>query len=188
LIVEEVAVSPQQTTSGRTALITVRLPEEIVLKIRKEADRTGMTVNEVTKQVLINHIRWGPYAEKTPFLPVPTDMLNGMLRELPDETITGLARNAGNALLRRLGLFRGSLGPGEMLGLLSDWLEPSGMRVECTVGEGGRCVILHDLGRKWSLYLASLLDVAVKTVSNSRLSFDVGEDRLTLKLTAGHKY
>jgi hypothetical protein len=169
--------------------LTVRLSEAVIQKLRDESNASGAAMNDVAKQILTGHVRWGPYAASVPFIVVPVDVLTGALNELPDKTIIVLARKAGKELARRLELFREGFKHDDLLGLIGSWLESSGMVVEYTIGKESNCVVLHKMSRQWSLYLANLLEAGLKEVKPRwRLTFDVKDDGVRFSIKAPHQF
>ncbi len=170
--------------------MSVRLPLPIVSKLQSEAVSRGIGLSDLTKEVLAKHAIWSPYRTRVPLVSVPPALVARMLSHFSDPEIEQLARYSGKVVLSQLGdAIAKEDGIETSLGLLKAWLENSRMTVTYSSGDRISCLVLHDLGRKWSFYLGNLAEsVLIGTKVSQRLQFKAMEKSLAFTIGLRHQY
>ncbi len=174
----------------KTAVVSVRLPQSIVSKLQKEASSRGIGLGDLTRELLSNHVVWGMYAARVPILPIPPTLLVRMLDHFTETEITQIARESGKVVLSQLGdVVGGGQGLETLLRLLKAWLENSHMTVTYTAGDQFSCLVVHNMGRKWSLYLGNLVESALREGPIRRsFKYTAKEKSLSFAVTLRHQF
>jgi hypothetical protein len=170
--------------------VSVRLPQSTVSRLQEEAGSKGITFSDLAKEVLTNHATWGAYSSRVPTLPVPPALIVQMLDRLPEAEIASLGRESGKLVISQLGdTIAGQAGLETLLMLLKAWLENSRMTVTYTSGDRFSCIVLHGMGRKWSIYLANLVASVLKDASvRRRFQFEANEKSLGFTIILPHQF
>ncbi len=111
------------------------------------------------RNILVHYIEWDRYGEKLNFIPVTKEFLKDTLEYLPDAVIRRIASKAGrNALVDLTLIAQGTLTAETFANVLNDWLKASRVTFRYEKKDGYHYAISHSLGRKWSVYLESLVE------------------------------
>ncbi len=178
-----------ENTSG-SVVVTMRLPSEVAHKLRREATARGVRFNDLAKEVMVNHAKWGPYEDVLRDLPAPPALLGEMLNRFSDVQISALARKSGDLVGKQI---MESLPSGFdielFLTLFKAWLEKSDMTVTYSSGSGYTGNVAHKMSKKWSLYLAHMLESILRETPYRRtLRFEVSEGGLVFTIPQRHRF
>ncbi len=173
----------------RSTVVSVRLPLSVASKLQAEASSRRIGTGELAKEVLTNHASWGSLTARVPLISVPPALVVKMLGLFSDTEITQLARYSGRLILSQIGDVFGGKGPETFLGLLKTWLENSRMTVTYTSGDRISCLVLHGMGRKWSFYLAKMIETVLGEASlGHRFRFEAKDRSLAFTTTLRHHF
>ncbi len=170
--------------------VSFRLPDELVQELRREAARKGLDLSGLGREIATNHIRWEELSRGLRFVPLPGQVLNALWESLSEEGVEQLGYDSGkDSMIQMILQSKGALSLEGFLDVLNQWLEASSMTVRHGDGEWDTYVISHEMGRKWSLYLAALIkgvfeEMAVRT----DIRFEARKGNLTFSLRKPHVY
>lgn len=149
-------MSTERKSGDASESITFRLKPDVLMALRKESDRNGVTLNALVGQVLGHFIGWSSTAARAGFMPVPRQMIALLLHGTPDEKVAevGRAVAAGQASDILL-LKRGSVTEEALIAIFEAWLKEANVPYSKNVmGGSTKIVMQHDLGVKWSLLIS----------------------------------
>ncbi len=170
--------------------VSFRLPERLVQELKIEALRKGLDLSALGREIATDHLRWEELTRGLRFVPLPGQVLNALWESLSEEGVEQLGYDSGkDSMIQMILQSKGTLSLEGFLEVLSQWLEASSMTVRHTDGEWDTFVISHEMGRKWSLYLAALVkgvfeEIAVRT----DVRFEARKGNLTFSLRKPHVY
>ena len=174
---------------GKTYPITFRLSDELIEDLKKEAESKGISVGNLVNQVLDRYTAWERHSNKLGLIPMTRPFLKEALRNLTEEEIKQMARNGSKEALKELVLLsKGNFSIGSFISVFNEWLKVSWMahRYEYD-GKSHNYVIHHELGKKWSLYIAELLTAIFNELTNIEPKVDVRDDSVSLSVKATNK-
>jgi hypothetical protein len=180
----------QDSVSPRTEVISIRLPVDIISKLRRESTVRGMGLNSLAKELLTNHANWEEYTRNVPLLPVPPALLGMMLDHFSNDEVTELAHSSGKVGSKQLTMvLSDKFEIDSFLGMFEAWLRGSGMDVSITAGEKYTCLVTHNVGMKWSLFLAGLVESLLKEAHVRRPArFEVKAGSLSFTIGNRHHF
>ena len=82
-----------QTTKSDT--VSLRISEEIKLRLEKECEEKGIAFNKLLCQVLTRHVRWYTMAEKMDMISMPKTTYKAHTDEIPNDKIKKIAQSSG---------------------------------------------------------------------------------------------
>lgn len=139
---------------------TFRLSRKSLDELKSEARRKGISLNSLVNQIIKEHIEWHSSAASAGFIPVRRMLIKDLIDPLDEKEIDDLAHNAiqnlvGTAML----VIVKKHSTESAIELLERWMRISGLPHRVEVKDDGKTyVIQHDMGRKWSYYLARLFE------------------------------
>lgn len=125
-----------------------------------EAGQKQVRLNTLMNQIVKSHVEWHSSAAIAGFIPVRRELIKRLMDPLTEKQIDDLARYVvkdlvGTALL----IIVKNRNTNSVVELLERWLRVSGFDYHLEVeGDHRMYVIQHNMGRKWSYYLARLFE------------------------------
>lgn len=110
-------------TSGTTS-ITTRLDGDTMRELQDEANRTGITLSNLVKQILTNYARWDKFVSKAGMIPVAKGVISEAFDRLNEDEVVQLATSVGKNALSDIILFmKGKIDLDSLLSWLELWLK-----------------------------------------------------------------
>jgi len=136
---------------------SISLSKEVLDRLRIVAKRESMSVNNLINQTLENYSNWSLH--NTEFIPIRKALLSRLLEKFTHEEIDSIAASIARTSNKDTVLrFTNQFDVLNTLKTWDEWLRLTGFPYSHEVeGSIHRFIVLHDLGSKWSLYMAKLL-------------------------------
>jgi hypothetical protein len=166
----------------KTMPVTFRLPVDVVEQLKGEADGDDVSFGTLGREVLTRYVRWDSKGRKLYFVPATRRFLRELLEKIPDEAVEELAGRSGKEDIINMMFLSGlPLRLDSFIEVFNLWLKETWMSVTMERGSGYRYFISHDIGRKWSIYVAAMAK-AVSLELDRPVAFasETGENRLFL--------
>ncbi|MEX0763615.1 MAG: hypothetical protein WEC35_00390 [Nitrosopumilaceae archaeon] len=160
----------------KTQTITFRLVSLLLEELKKEAELEKTNLNSLVSKILSNHINWERYERKAGLLPMTKPFVKYAISSMNDKQIINLAQKIEKEAFRDILIFtKGSHSLVEFIEILRSWLNVAWMQHYIEKKENSYSFIIqHDLGRKWSLYVKTMV---------SELSHDILKQKMEVKTT-----
>ncbi len=136
---------------------SVSLSKEVLDNLKATSKREGISVNNLINHVLERYSDWNLH--NTEFIPIRKALLTKLFDKFTHEEIDSIAtsmvltRNKDTVLR-----FTSQFNPANTLKTFDGWLRLTGFPYSYDVENSvHRFVVLHDLGSKWSLYMAKIV-------------------------------
>jgi hypothetical protein len=162
--------------------ITIRVDSSILRRLKMEAHQKQITVNTLITQVLTQHTNWHSHAGKAGFLTVRRSLVLKFLEKVSEQDIMSVAEYITKTETKDFVLLlRNEYNITSALDVLETWVSICGYsyRHEIKNNSMHSYVIHHDMGRKWSLYLAELYRSLFKEFGLEQVDFDIGDSVLS---------
>jgi hypothetical protein len=170
----------------KTVGFSFRIDEEWLDTLRAEAERQGISVNALANRILQNydeHFRWTERLNAV-FITRPT--LAEIISCCPEEKIIEIAKTSGSIgakdLIGTMGIaptFNSIINFIERMGKHGNWFDYSQYIVE-------KKMVLHlrhELGRKWSVFIANQVATLFKELLNKTTKIEVHDNFATIEVT-----
>ncbi|HEY7570308.1 MAG TPA: hypothetical protein VH796_02965 [Nitrososphaeraceae archaeon] len=173
------------TDNGKSESITFRLDNETIKNLRHEAKQQDISTNALVNHILKEHIKWHSNAPKAGFIAVRRSLIMNLMSFMSEKQIVSVAENVAKSTNKdSILLLEKEYTMKSALEFLENWMKISGYvyrHEETKDGRNGHIyVIQHDMGMKWSIYLASLYQLLFDELdgNNKRIEFQKTENTL----------
>lgn len=85
----------QKETEAKSAVITFRVPAEVLEFVRQEATEQKVSLNTVVNQILTKHYEWDAFAQKYGFVNLPPEYYKDILEATDGDVLARLALQSG---------------------------------------------------------------------------------------------
>lgn len=160
---------------------TFRLNRKLLEELKAESRQKDISLNSLVNQIIKAHIDWHARAAAAGFIPIRRELIRELLEYLDEKEIDDLAHRVVKHLTSTAMMVILRKGDGNsVVELLERWIRISGLSYSLEVeGSSRTYVIQHDMGRKWSYYLARLFE---------EVAFELKIERPDIKITDGAFY
>ena len=157
----------------KTKSISFRLPEDLAEQIQTEAQLNDVSTNVLVHKILERYMRWDSMASKAGYIPVTKGLMMELLDKVSDKEISEIAERVERKEFADIALiFRNEFNMSSFFDIIETRARVSGFPYRYSVkGKIHSCTIQHDLGPKWSSYLASRYRAALEDLGISNFKF-----------------
>lgn len=160
--------------------MTFRLDEQIIKKLRLESDNRQISTNTLVNQALRRFLEWGMFEPTAGFVMVNKPVFSEVFGKLTQKEIIDIASRVGKNEVRDIALFM--KGNTDLVSFLS-WFEirmiNSSVQVSHSNNDGFHTYVMkHDIGRNWSIYHKTILELIFQEVFNRKIL--VKDDKNTI--------
>ena len=136
----------------KTRSITYRLPEKLVEELETESDEKNISQNVLVKQILEKYVNWDRFAEKIGMIPVPTNILQRLGKEMSGKDIESILKVMMPMIKESVLFMKGKYNLQSCIETLEDYMKVSGMKSDHRIeADIHHFIVQHELGIKWSL-------------------------------------
>jgi hypothetical protein len=172
----------------QTETITLRLEKKILTKLRRESEQNQTSLNTLANQIFRQHTDWHSRASKAGYVPLQKPVIIKLLDRLSEEDVIRAAEDVSKDMFKDvLLLLRDENDLVSTLNVIETWVRVSGFPYKLEVDEEKEVysyVIQHDMGKKFSLLLATRARVILERLGKQG-SFVVTDNTIVLKVDAG---
>lgn len=168
----------------KTVLRTIRLTQEMDDVLRKGAEQKGESMNGLIESMMTRYIEWDRLATKFGFVTIPSETLRSILEHLDDEEVESIATDLGGSMLKTMTTFWfKELNLQAFLDMTSLRAKYSGLYTcEVKTNEKGYMMAFHhDLGKKWSIFLKSIVGRFVRDVMGTQTVADLTDSSVVIR-------
>lgn len=143
-----------------TESISFRLDTKVVDQLRSESQNKEVSLNTLASQILRKHIEWDNNAAKAGLIPFPKSLLRWLFDQLEEDKVRDAARYIAESQIRDIILLlRKQYEFETFIDVIVSWFRVSHFPYTHTVKDSTHTfVIQHDMGKKYSIYFAQLLN------------------------------
>ncbi|MFB5630007.1 MAG: hypothetical protein ACE5RN_00290 [Nitrosopumilaceae archaeon] len=136
----------------KTRSITYRFPEWLVDELETESTKKNISQNVLVRQILEKYVQWDRFADKIGMIPVPTNILVSLGKEMTGKDIESILKVMLPLIKESVLFMKGKYDLKRCIETLEDYMKASGMNSDHRIeGELHHFIVQHDLGIKWSL-------------------------------------
>ncbi len=148
---------------GKTVAKSFRVNEKALTAIQQEAQRQNISLNTLVNQLLIDYAEFGRFVKRMSALRLSRKTFEAVLSASSDEELATGARAAGkSAPLALITSKWGRVTPNIVVEYLRDLSKYANLYEYNETNEDGHLTLTltHELGSKWSIFLANYLGEA----------------------------
>jgi hypothetical protein len=178
-----------QKAKKKTESITFRLESEILDDLRQEAKRKDVSVNTLVGQIARQHTNWHSTAAQAGFISVRKPLIMKLLENQNEEQIKSIARYVAHSSNKDLILMlRRRYNIHSAIDFIDTWIRSSGYSYTHNIhnldysNRLHALIVHHDMGMKWSLYLAELYRNLFQEFEVRNAIFDMTDSTLAFEV------
>ena len=154
-----------------------------------EANNRKISLNVLVNQILSKYAEWDCNALHAGFFPVTKGLIAMLVERLREGEIEDLAKKVvKNEFKDMLLLFRNELDVDSKIDLIKTRARVSGFQFRSDVrGKNYSVIVKHDLGRKWSVYMANRYRAIFEVIGLSDSDFDTSDNTIVFRINTGSR-
>ena len=165
---------------------TFRISEEYDNILQEEAEKRGISTNNLVERILKKFTQNDRYYNETQILSIaPTTMAN-ILETMSNNEVAQAGRKAGSIKAKENLLIRGmSLNYSSVKWFIQEIMANSAGWFVCNYSrrdDMNTFYIRHSLGQKWSIFLIAYLDAMIETILNAKATITDLKGSIILKI------
>lgn len=144
----------------RSSIITFRLDESTVKKLKAESHNRQISTNTLVNQALKRYLEWDMLEPKAGFVSLSRPVFVKIFDRLDEDDIREIAQNVGKDEIRDIVFFmKGKLDIDAFLSWFETRMTSSSVQVSHRIDDGTHTYVMkHNLGKNWSVYNTTLLE------------------------------
>lgn len=169
----------------KTSTITFRLDDNIIKRLRIVSGNRQVSTNTLVHQALRQFLDWGMYEPTSGFVLINKHVFTNVFGKLNQKEIVDIASRVGKDEVKNMVMFmKGKI---DMESFLS-WFElrmiNSAVQVS-TMHEDNfhRYVMKHELGKNWSLYHKTVLELIFAEVFNKIIDVKIDKTMISFEFS-----
>lgn len=165
--------------------ISFRLDNVVLEKLRKESEKQGLSLNVLVNQILKRYMEWDVFESKVGMIPVAKPVLDSLFKKLSEKEVTDIAKKVGGEIVKDIATFmKGSMNLESFVSWFETRMNMSGFDMNHDVrNDTHTYIIKHDLGKNWSLYHKTVLEIIFRDVLEKQVSVETDARMITLTFT-----
>jgi glycerol-3-phosphate responsive antiterminator len=175
----------KQSPRPKSESVTFRFDDELIKGLRNEAKQKDISTNTLVNQIVKEHLHWHANAPKAGFIAIRRCFVIDALNYLSEQEIVSIAEHVAKTTNKDGILFiENEYSMKSALDFIENWIKMSGYKYRRKEVEDGEhkqmYLIQHDMGIKWSIYLASLYQFLFDELrkNKARIEFEKTENML----------
>lgn len=170
----------------KTATMTFRVEKDVLNQLRVESDKKEVSLNTLVNQVLRRFVEWDMYESKVGMIPIARPVVHMLFENMDEAKIIEMAHSLGKGAVHDIALFmKSKLDVESFLSWLETRLKNSSMEFSHTVRQDRHVYIIkHDLGRNWSIYHKTILELIFDEALSRRIIVDATNSTMTFAVDA----
>jgi hypothetical protein len=166
----------------KSRAMTFRIAESIANELENEANAKKISLNTLANQILANYVEWYSNAAKAGYVSVRRSFITRVLSKFTEEEIAEISREVAKDTMDISLVLRRKFNVSSTLEIIESKIKNSGFHLRRDVrGNEHTLVIQHDLGRKWSVYLARLFEAEFDLLKAKKPHLIISDNALVLK-------
>ena len=169
------------SSAKKTVTMTFRIEEEVLGQLRSESGKKEVSLNILVNQVLRRFVEWDMYESKVGMIPIARPVVHMLFENMSEDEIVEMACRIGKGAVHDIALFMKSrMDLESFLSWLETRLKSSSMEFSHSVKDDRHAFIIkHDLGRNWSLYHKTILELIFSEALDRRVSVAITDTTMS---------
>lgn len=167
----------------KTSTITFRLDGDLVKKLRTESGNRQVSTNTLVNQALRRFLEWDIYEPVSGFVMINKLVFSQIFGKMKEEEVIDIAKSIGKNEVRDTALFmRGQMDLSSFLSWFEMRMINSSVQVSHTSQDYSHTYMMrHDIGKNWSVYHKTILEMIFHEVFNREISVKADENIISFQ-------
>ena len=165
----------------KTVAKSFRIDEDALEMLRDEAQYQKMSLNTLVNQLVVNYANFGRYAKRVHTLVLSRETVSELISPLTEDEIAKAGQNSARDIPREwMLLVDGKIAVSSVIHFIhnlssyTNWFEYT----EKNQGEHWTITLMHEMGRKWSLFIAHHINAAF-AAAGCQPKYDIADQYVT---------
>ncbi|MDE1871937.1 MAG: hypothetical protein KGH99_00485 [Thaumarchaeota archaeon] len=171
--------------SKKTSTITFRLDDDTIHRLRDLSKVQEVSTNTLVNQALKKFIDWDVYLPRSGFVILSKPVLKKLFDGMDEKSVVEIASTIGKEGIEDIALFmRGKVDLTSFISWYEILMINSSVQISHLVDNGFHNMVLkHDLGRKWSLYQKTILELIFKELFHQKIELECDKNTVRIMFT-----
>ncbi len=169
--IEQASSKPISAKSGS---VTLRFGADMLDDLRKESEHKRISLNTLATQIFKAHTEYGSLSARAGMVSFHKSLLIRMMDRLSEDEIHKLSEYiAKNEMKDTVLLMKKRYDPSAFIDFIESWARVSGFEYRHDiVDRTNSFVIQHDMGKRWSIYIADILKFVFSDIGAKWTDFE----------------
>lgn len=165
--------------------MTFRLDEKIIKRLRGESGNRKVSTNTLVNQALTQFLDWGMYEPIVGFVLINKQVFVQVFGKLTQKETVDLATRLGKDEVRNIAIFmKGEIDLQSFLAWFELRMVNSAVQVSHMHDNSfHRYVMKHELGKNWSLYHKTILELIFTEVFNQKINVKIDKTMISFEFS-----
>ncbi|MGB9124891.1 MAG: hypothetical protein WA833_01445 [Nitrosotalea sp.] len=167
----------------KTSTITFRLDENTIKRLRIVSDKKQVSTNTLVNQALRQFLDWGMYESTSGFVLINKLVFSNIFGRLKQNEIVDIASRVGKDEVKNIAMFmKGKIDIESFLSWFELRMINSAVQVSTIHDENfHRYVMKHELGKNWSLYHKTVLELIFTDVFHKKIDVKIDKTMISFE-------
>ena len=169
----------------KTSTITFRLDDRIIKRLRIVSGNKQVSTNTLVNQALRQFLDWGMYESTSGFVLINKLVFTNIFGKLKQNEILDIASRVGKDEVKNIAMFmKGKIDIESFLSWFELRMINSAVQVS-TIHEENfhRYVMKHELGKNWSLYHKTILELIFAEVFHKKIIVTIDKTMISFEFS-----
>lgn len=174
------------SSTKKTSTITFRLDENTIKRLRNESGNRQVSTNTLVNQALRQFLDWGMYESTVGFVIINKQVFVYVFGKLSQKEIVSIATRVGKDEVKNMALFmKGRIDIQSFLAWFELRMINSAVQVSHIHEDDGfhRYVMKHELGKNWSIYHKTILELIFEEVFNKKIDVKIDKTMISFEFS-----
>ena len=169
------------TPSGN---VTLRFDGNVLEQLRNEANQKRVSLNTLASQIFKTHTEFSGAAAKAGMISFPKNLLIQLMNRLSEEEVKQLSQEiAKNDMKDMLLMIKRQYSAEAFIDLIESWIRVCGFPFTHDRSDSTHYFIIqHDMGKRWSIYLAELFKFVFYDLGTKWGDFQTTDNMITFNV------
>jgi hypothetical protein len=170
--------SLSKTTQPQSGSVTLRFDADMLDELRRESDHKRISLNTLATQIFRTHRDYGSMSAKAGMVSFHKSLLMRMMDRLTEDEIIKLSEYiAKNEMKDTILLMKKRYDVTAFVDFVESWSRVCGFEYRHDISDRTHSfVIQHDMGRRWSIYIANVFKHAFTDVGAKWADFETTDN------------
>ena len=172
------------STPANSGSVTLRFDSRMLDELRKESEHRRVSLNTLATQIFRTHSEYGAMSAKAGMVSFHKSLLIRLMERLPEDEIAKLSEYiAKNEMKDTILLIKKRYDAAAFVDFIEAWSRVSGFEYRHDVSDNTHSfVIQHDMGKRWSVYIANLIRHVFSDIGAKWVDFQSTDNTVTFNV------
>ena len=170
--------SLSKSATVQSGSVTLRFDADMLDELRRESDHKRVSLNTLATQIFRTHADYGSMSAKAGMVSFHKSLLIRLMERLSEDEIVKLSDYiAKNEMKDTILLMKKRYDVTAFVDFIESWARVSGFEYRHDISDSTHSfVIQHDMGKRWSIYIANIFKNAFTDIGAKWADFETTDN------------